>query len=136
MSRYFKKILIAVDDSAHSFRAAEHGIELGRALRAEVAFLFVVDKTLALGNIDAGILPEQVLAKIKMEAMQTIDQLIEMYGSDVHIIHFTTTGIPKEEILATVAAWGAELLVMGTHCRTGLRHLVMGSGAEYIVRPA
>jgi nucleotide-binding universal stress UspA family protein len=136
MSKHFKRILITVDDSAHSFRAAEQGIELGRALKAEVAFLFVVDRALALGNIDAGIMPEQALVKLKIEAMQTIDQLIEMYRGDLHIVHFTPIGLPKEEILNTAKEWQADLIVMGTHGRTGLLHLVMGSVAEHIVRHA
>lgn len=72
----------------------------------------------------------QALAKLKMEVLQTIDQLIDMYQGDLHLVHFTPTGLPKEEILHTAAAWEADLIVMGTHGRTGLLHLVMGSVAS------
>jgi hypothetical protein len=50
--------------------------------------------------------------------------------------YFTPIGLPKEEILNTAKEWQADLIVMGTHGRTGLLHLVMGSVAEHIVRHA
>lgn len=45
-------------------------------------------------------------------------------------------GVPAEEILGTAREWGADLIVMGTHGRRGLAHLVLGSVAEAVVRGA
>ncbi|WP_102124720.1 universal stress protein [Deinococcus planocerae] len=45
-------------------------------------------------------------------------------------------GVPAEEILGVAREWGAELIVMGTHGRRGLAHLVLGSVAEAVVRGA
>lgn len=46
------------------------------------------------------------------------------------------TGDPVSEILRYARAHGVDLLVVGTHGRTGLRHVVLGSVAERVVRQA
>lgn len=47
-----------------------------------------------------------------------------------------TTGVPAEEILGAARDWGADLIVIGTHGRRGLAHLMLGSVAEAVVRGA
>lgn len=46
------------------------------------------------------------------------------------------TGIPYDEITAAAARIGASLIVLGTHGRTGLDHILFGSTAERVVRSA
>jgi len=122
-----------VDSSEFSMKAAKKGIKLAHQIGATVALLFVVDTSKAVGNIDAGILPEQALIVLKKEAEQTLDELALMYdGGD--ILKFMPEGHPTKDILKTAEIWGADLLVIGTHGRTGLMHLLVGSVAEYIVR--
>jgi len=53
--------------------------------------------------------------------------------------NFTTsivTGIPYEEIIRSAREAAASLIVLGTHGRTGLDHLIFGSTAERVVRGA
>jgi nucleotide-binding universal stress UspA family protein len=45
-------------------------------------------------------------------------------------------GNPQEAILKTATIWEADLIVMGTHSRTGLSHFLLGSVAEHVVRHA
>lgn len=45
-------------------------------------------------------------------------------------------GDPGVEVLRAAKRWGANLIVMATHGRKGLRHLVLGSVAEQVVRDA
>jgi nucleotide-binding universal stress UspA family protein len=45
-------------------------------------------------------------------------------------------GDPGVEVLQAAKRWGANLIVMATHGRRGLRHLVLGSVAEHVVREA
>ena len=129
----YSKILIAVDSSEFSMRAAKKGIQLAHQIGAKVALLFVIDLSKAIGNIDAGILPEQALLVLKKEAEQTLDDLAVMYNGE-EILKFMPEGHPTKDILKTAEIWGADLLVIGTHGRTGLLHLLVGSTAEYIVR--
>lgn len=129
----YEKILIAVDSSEYSMTAARKGLELAHQLNAKTALLFVVDKSKAMGNIDAGIMPEEALIVLKKEAELTLDELSAMYnGND--LMKFMPEGNPSEDIIKTSETWSADLIVMGTHGRTGLKHLLMGSTSEYIVR--
>lgn len=129
----YEKILIAVDSSEYSMNAARKGLELAHQLNAKAALLYVVDTSKALGNIDAGILPAEALIVLKKEAEQTLDQLAKMYNGN-ELMKFMPEGHPTEDILKTAETWCADLIVIGTHGRTGLQHLLMGSVAEYIVR--
>lgn len=129
----FQRILIAVDSSEYSMQAAKRGLELAHVLNAKAALLYVVDTTKAMGTIDGGVLPAQALIILKKEAEQTLDELAAMYNGN-ELMKFMPEGHPFEEILATSRTWEADLLVMGTHGRTGLRHLLMGSVAEHVVR--
>lgn len=129
----YSKILIAVDSSEYSMQAAKKGLELAHQLKAKVALLYVVDTSKAIGNIDAGILAEQALIVLKKEVEQTLDELAVMYNGG-EILKFMPEGHPTKDILKTAEVWEADLIVMGTHGRTGLLHLLVGSVAEYIVR--
>ena len=129
----YSKILIAVDSSEFSMQAAKKGLELAHQTKAEVALIYVVDTSKAIGNIDAGILPEQAMVILKKEVEQTLDELASMYNGN-SILKFMPEGHPTKDILKTAEIWGADLIVMGTHGRTGLMHLLVGSVAEIVVR--
>jgi nucleotide-binding universal stress UspA family protein len=131
----FQQILIAVDSTEFSLQAAKRGLELAHVLGAKAALIFVVDSAKAMGNIDAGISHEEALIILKKEAEQTLDQLAVLYnGQD--LMKFMPEGHPVDEILGTASTWGADLIVMGTHARTGLAHLFPGSVAEQVLHNA
>jgi nucleotide-binding universal stress UspA family protein len=129
----FHKILIAVDGSEYSLAAAKKGLQLAHQLDAEVALLFVVDTAKALGNIDAGITHGEALIVLKKEAEQSLEQLARMFNGE-GLLKLMPEGHPREVILKTAETWEADLIVIGTHGRVGLMHLLLGSNAEHIVR--
>ena len=131
----YKKILIAIDSSEYSMTAAKRGLELAHQLNVKAALVFVVDISKAMGNIDAGITHEQALIVLKKEAEQTLDELAEMYNGN-ELMKFMPEGYPEKDILKMAESWEADLLVLGTHGRTGLLHLLTGSVAEHIMRHA
>ncbi len=132
----FKKILIAVSSSPISLKAAKIGFDFAHALDAEVALLYVIDRTKESVNIEAGPTREESELILLKEAQDTIEQMIKMYNGEKKLYKFTPEGFPKEEILNTAKEWEADVIVMGTHGRTGLSHFLQGSLAEYVVRHA
>jgi nucleotide-binding universal stress UspA family protein len=129
---YFK-ILLAVDSSEHSMVAAKKGLELANQLEATVALLFVIDRTKIVHSSDTGIFAEEAIAMLRKEAEHTLDHLTTMCnGNDV--TRFMPEGTPTEDIIKTAESWSADLIVMGTHGRTGLMHLLLGSIAEHVLR--
>ena len=132
----FKKILIAVNSSAFSLKAAKVGFSIANALEAEVALIYVVDRTKESVNMETGPTREQSEMILLKEAQETIDQLINMYYGAKKVYKFTPEGFPREEILNVAKEWEADVIVMGTHGRSGLSHFLQGSLSEHIIKHA
>lgn len=132
----FKKILIAVDSSPFAMKAAKAGFDLAHDLNAEIALVFVIDRNKESVSVEAGPTREESEMVLLKEAQDTIDQLVKMYNGDRQLYKFTPEGFPKEEILNTAKEWEADMIVMGTHGRTGLSHLFSGSVAEHVAKHA
>lgn len=130
----YKKILIAVDNSSHAMLAAQKGFGLASQLGAEVDVLSVADPS-------REVIPELVLPtdtethhdKVMTEVNSFLNELTGNYPSVVYKLH-EPEGSPKKEILAAAEALQSDMIVLGSHGRTGLRHLLMGSVAEYVIR--
>lgn len=127
-----KKILIAVDNDPTSEKIALQGYQLGLQLKAEIGLLSVVDTTLL---ITEGAVTPKEFADITINDYKKHHQmLIETLFKDAEVWTFVEQGIPHEVILNVAREWEADLLVLGTHGRTGFSHLIMGSVAEKVVR--
>ena len=132
----YQKILIAVDDSSHSMKAARVGFALAHRLKATIGLVFVINKSNEVFNTDLGITPEQSKSALLKEAEITIDQYIKLYDDIDEIFRFTPEGFPEKEILSIAKEWQADLIVMGSHGRSGLSRMLSGSLSDYIVRHA
>jgi nucleotide-binding universal stress UspA family protein len=132
----FKKILIAVDDSAESMAAARTGFALAHELNATVGILCVVDPSREMVNADQGITPEESKTLLLQQAEKTIRQYIELYNGAGEVYRFTPEGAPEEVILHIAHEWQAQLIVMGTHGRSGLNRMMEGSVADHVIRHA
>jgi nucleotide-binding universal stress UspA family protein len=130
----FGKILIAIDDSAFSLRAAEAGFTLARSLAAEVALVYVVNRSKQVVNADIGITAAESRNILLQEAEKTIEQFVRMFGGSSNVYQFTPEGLPEKEIVNMAREWGADLVVLGTHARSGLERILTGSVAEYVIR--
>ena len=132
----FQKILIAVDDSANSMNAARAGFQLAHLLRSKIAVLYVVNKSKEIVNADVGITPEQSRMALLEQAQGTIRQFIKMFDGIDEVIDFTPEGIPEEEILNIAKEWQADLIVLGTHEKSGIERILWGSIAGYLIKHA
>ena len=135
-----KKILIAVDASEYSQKAAQYGMGLAQQLDAEVALIHV-DEFPMMTNVGGDpilgdqmiVLPE--LAEIQKDsATHLLEQMVADYGEGLTSTKIIKSGDIKSEILETAKSWDASIIVMGTHGRTGLDHFLLGSMAESITR--
>jgi nucleotide-binding universal stress UspA family protein len=130
----FRKILIAIDDSAQSMKAARAGFSLAHDLKAMIAIVFVVDKSKEVFNADLGITTEQSKILLLEDAEKTIEQLIKMYDKVDSVVRFTPEGDPKQEILAISKVWGADIIVMGRHSRSGFERMFTGSTSQAVIK--
>ena len=125
-----RTILHPTDFSEHSRAATELACALARDYGARLYVLHVLPLTLAYGE---GFAPpaESPLEEIKLR----LDQ-VGAAAPGVRIERRLFEGRPATEILSLARAMPCDLIVMGTHGRTGLGRLLMGSVAEEIVRKA
>ena len=132
----FRKILIAVDDSVYSMKAARAGFALAHRLKSAIGLVFVINKSNEVFNTDLGITPEQSKSVLLKEAEGAIDQYVKMYDGSDEIFRFMPEGFPEKEILNIAREWKADVIVMGTHGRAGLSRMISGSLTDHIVRHA
>lgn len=127
-----KKILIAIDDSPIAEKLVSTTIELYEQLHAEIALVSVVDTQFL--TTDGGITPGEMVNVMKNDFKKRHELLISEILKGKKIWTFVEQGKPYEEILKVADEWEADLIVLGTHGRTGLSHLLMGSVAEKVIR--
>ncbi len=139
-----KKILIAIDDSKFSENAAGYGFDIARLYQAQVGLVNIVEPIVfqQTGNdvimgtpFDTNIVNDTELIKAQTESAENIlEKTIKKLGEGLQVTQFTNYGSTAEGILECSKQFSADLVVLGTHSRTGLDRLLMGSVAEHVVR--
>ena len=134
----FNTILLATDFSETSRIAADYAMDLARSFDAHLVVLHVINEPVDLrGFYVPHISFEQLEKEIEAGAAQMLESFCrEKLGETGNYETAITTGVPFEEILRTADERSADLIVIGTHGRTGLDHLIFGSTAERVVRSA
>jgi nucleotide-binding universal stress UspA family protein len=130
----FQRILIAIDNSPHSLNAAKKGFELAQALNASVGVAYIIDIMKEPVIPETGRISESTQNISLAKANRVIDKLVKGYPVAGEITRFTSEGFPKKEIVMIAKDWEADLIVMGTHGRTGLSYLILGSVSEYVIK--
>jgi nucleotide-binding universal stress UspA family protein len=130
----YDTILVPTDGSTGAEAAAEHGLNLAAAFGSQIHFLSVVDARTyggADGDSEARA-RESPLYQQASEAVATLEDLATGTGITCHTA--VQEGVPHEAILDYAGDHGVDLVSMGTHGRTGLSRLLLGSVAERVVR--
>ncbi len=139
----FSKILAATDFSDDSVRALKYAEELARKFGAEIVVLHV-DQPLApvmltpeFGpGLDTGAM-SRIAEEQRLLAQRELDKIVgRLRDGGLKARSLLRVGAPFLEVIHAAQAEGADLIVMGTHGRTGLAHVLMGSVAERVVQKA
>lgn len=131
----FRKILVAVDSEPVAARAADTGVELARAVGAEVALIHVIDTSLVLGG-DTGIAPNELIARAEQEGQRLVAGFRQRLSLPTTALEFVLSGSPASEIVKAAKEWTADLIVIGSHGRGGIPRALLGSVAEWVMRHA
>lgn len=134
----YSKILVPVDGSATSLKGLDEAIKVAKALGAKVKLVHVVNEFI----MDAGYVPsvayQQVIVSLRdlgKKVLAAAEQTARQQNVPVETQLFETIGgRAADSILEAAKQWPADLIVMGTHGRRGLRRLAMGSDAELVLR--
>ena len=129
----FKRILIAVDNEPVAAHAADIGMELSRELNVETALVYVI----AIDYMgDTGISSEQLIALAEQEGKQVLNDFSQRLAPKSGALTFLLRGVPGTEIVKAAREWPADLIVIGSHGRSGMQRALLGSVAEAVMRHA
>jgi nucleotide-binding universal stress UspA family protein len=133
-----RTIVCAVDFSEYSDHALRYGVHLAQVFEADLKLVHVVELPFLPSYSLAGV-PDLSLPVDEIEegARANMQEMLERVRAE----HERTegqvrTGSAFLEIITYARETEADLIVVGTHGRTGLRHMIMGSVAEKVVRKA
>jgi nucleotide-binding universal stress UspA family protein len=131
-----KQILIPIDFSDYSDQALRWGVSLAQKYGAQLLLLHVIPEVLEEVSARESAGEQRVIdltAKVEAQLHELARQGLKE-GLAVHVR--VADGEPADAILRMAHEQRVDLIVMGTHGRTGLSHLLLGSTAEAVVRAA
>jgi nucleotide-binding universal stress UspA family protein len=133
-----RHILAPTDFSEGSIRALEYALGLAQTYGAKLTLLHVVElpSYLVDGHAPAH-MSTALHDEMQRQAQRELAHLLpETRDAQVAIARQVVMGVPYQKILETAAAEKIDCIVMATHGRTGLSHMLMGSVAERVLRLA
>nr|WP_294948386.1 universal stress protein [uncultured Mucilaginibacter sp.] len=138
------KILIGIDDSKFADYAASYGFGLAKTFNAHVGLVHIVEPMVSpatpndtlsgLPFQDTGVNDVELLSIQEDLGDNLVNRTIKKYAGDLKVTHFNEYGSTADGILYCSKEFNADLIVIGTHSRTGIDRLLMGSVAESVVR--
>jgi nucleotide-binding universal stress UspA family protein len=133
----FQRILVPVDGSETSTKALDAAIELARAVDGQIRVLHAVDELMYLTGYEYS---ADLLEAARAAARQTLDDAQARtkaagVACDAQLIDDLGPRL-GESVARAAREWKADLIVLGTHGRRGFNRLLLGSGAEQVIRLA
>lgn len=136
----FKRIIVPVDGSETSNKALDTAVQLARQAQGRVRLIHVVEAMAYLSGYDqfgsSGDLiriMRETGAKVLQDGMAAAQQA----GVEADQMLYDNFGEHLADVVSEAAKlWNADLIVVGTHGRRGIGRVLMGSGAEQIIRMA
>jgi hypothetical protein len=132
----FKSIVVATDGSKYSAAAASEAVGIAKRNEGKLTVLAVVPAEIAMPtDIDFAALQREKLADQEMQAAERNARVVKEAAQKegVAVQAFVMSGKPADAIIESAKESKADLIVVGSHGRTGLDKLLMGSVAERVI---
>ena len=133
------KTILYPTDFSHGARAAmNHAVSLARDYDAKLILLHVIqDMTIAEWYIPSSLSVVDLAEDMRKSAWQEMDKWgVEIASTIKNVEKIVVNGVPFVDIVRTAREKNADLIIIGTHGRTGIDHMLFGSTAEKVVRKA
>jgi nucleotide-binding universal stress UspA family protein len=132
-----RRILVPVDFSEHAQAVLDWAAHLAEEHGSRVLLLHVYHLPVEFQQLEGAYLPADFWANVKNEAEQQLAAYAEtLRGRGLEVEALVREGYPATVIVEEATSQHADLLVIGTHGHTGLKHLLLGSIAERVVQKA
>lgn len=129
----YDQILFPTDGSEIAERAVEQAIDVAKKYDALLHILYVVDETAPILNVRGS---DESLDRLESEGAEIVREAVERAerASVTDVTDSVRRGEPAQAILEYIDANGIDLVVMGTHGRSGFDRHLLGSVTEKVVR--
>ena len=132
-----KRILCPTDFSAIAEKAVEYAVFLASSHNAALQLLHVVDHLHGFDNyLILSMTPHEVAERMEKHANEDLSEVVNQIKETVKTEKAVRHGKASVQIIKMAREMKADLIVMGSHGRTGLSHVIIGSVAEAVVRQA
>lgn len=131
-----RNILCPIDHSKHSESALKYAIAFALKDKAKLYLMHVLDSRTheeAEGVSELMAIDEKGLSELKDKLEKSVPEEIR---GEIKYEALVSLGVPFDEIVRVANEKSIDLIVMGTHGRTGLSHVMLGSIAEKVMRDA
>jgi len=133
----YHKLLVPVDGSPTATRGLDEAIRVARLSGGTIRVFHVLDQHFAPGLEFCSAEVLTVLRQAGADIVGPAKARVEASGVPVEAqVAETSSGTVADTVVDQARQWGADLIVIGTHGRRGVRRLMIGSDAERIVRMA
>ena len=136
----YQRILVPVDGSPTSNAGLAEATKLAKLTGARVRVLHVVDEMPFLMSAEGYAAMADVLTALKEAGQAVLEQArLTVYAAGIPVeatLFDSLSGRLCDRVAEQVQAWGADVIVLGTHGRRGVGRMLLGSDAEQIVRTA
>ncbi len=138
MTIRLQRILLPTDFSDHSAAAMNYACELATKFDAELHLLHTLERHLAAAlEFEMGLALPKYIYESRTAAEKSLAGVLDpKWAEGRTVIQAVVEGSPKVEIIKYARELNIDLIVITTHGRTGLPHVIMGSVAENVVRTA
>ncbi|MBE9502708.1 MAG: universal stress protein [Proteobacteria bacterium] len=132
-----KKILCPTDFSEAAKKAFEYAVFLASSQHAELVLLHVVDQLHGFDNYEIlSLTPQEISERMETHAYENMSDILDQIKGSIAIETAVEHGKSSVQIIEKAREVKADIIVMGSHGRTGLSHVLIGSVAETVVRHA
>jgi nucleotide-binding universal stress UspA family protein len=138
MAMDIRHILAPTDFSDYSKDAIRYALELAQTFGAKLSLLHVVElPPYPIEGFVPSTMGADLLNDLERQASAELAQVLpQAQEAKIEVTRSVVIGSPFQKIIETAEAEHVDLIVMATHSRTGLSHLIIGSVAERAVRTA
>ncbi|MBV6511655.1 MAG: TRAP-T-associated universal stress protein TeaD [Ignavibacteriaceae bacterium] len=131
------KILVPVDFSDYSIAALKYSTEFALVFGAELVVAYVLEPMMYPPDLTVGQIPlPPYEAEVSDKAKTELEKLVEPYQNNVRITTIVRAGKPFLEIVDLAKETDADLIIISSHGRTGMEHLLFGGTSEKVIRKA
>jgi nucleotide-binding universal stress UspA family protein len=132
-----RRILVPIDFSEHAEPVTEWAAHLALEHRSSITLLHAYHLPVEFQQLEGAYLPAEFWTQVKDEAEQSLGRYAEeLRSTGVPVEALVREGYPATVILEEAERLPADLIVIGTHGLSGLKHLLLGSIAERVVQKA